>query len=132
VSAKLIDREKLAAVRKLMFSDASVDRVCFALCNVLDTNEVWAHTRRDPGAFREAVRVALRQVGDELDAALVYADREWAAKEAVVEAALFAERSERSEQSLVEPIQFWIPVSYEAARLRAVREQVKSTELEDV
>lgn len=36
-----------------------VDRVLVAVMRVHDTSELWGHARRDPDAFRHAVRTAL-------------------------------------------------------------------------
>lgn len=38
------------------------DQLLARLCETHDGSELWAHTRRDPDAFREAVRVALLDV----------------------------------------------------------------------
>jgi hypothetical protein len=38
---------------------ALIDRICFQIGQTHDTSELWAHMRRDPDAFRAAVRVAM-------------------------------------------------------------------------
>jgi hypothetical protein len=49
VAQKLID----------VCSDASIDRILLRVVDTADTSSLWKHTRRDPAAFRRAVRVAL-------------------------------------------------------------------------
>jgi hypothetical protein len=38
------------------------DRILDRICNVHDGSELWTHARRDPDAFREAVKAALLDV----------------------------------------------------------------------
>jgi len=45
------------------FLEDVVDRVCFAVMNNHDGQELWAHARRDPESFRYVVRIALGLLG---------------------------------------------------------------------
>lgn len=40
--------------------DTHVDRILLAVCQLHDGPALWEHTRRDPAAFRNAVREAMR------------------------------------------------------------------------
>lgn len=50
---------RAATIGSTALSDEEIDRVLFAVCNLHDGPELWKDTRRDPEAFRNAVRVAL-------------------------------------------------------------------------
>lgn len=52
--------EGLAAAKVL--EAALIDRICFQIGQTHDTTELWIHTRRDPEAFRLAVRAAMEDV----------------------------------------------------------------------
>ena len=47
----------LAAAKAL--GAALIDRICFQIGQTHDTSELWAHMRREPDAFRAAVRAAM-------------------------------------------------------------------------
>ena len=45
----------------LLSEKTVVDRICFLIGQTHDTTELWSHMRKDPDAFRDAVRMGLRQ-----------------------------------------------------------------------
>lgn len=57
------DAESLivAAEKAMHMDSATIDRICFALCNAHDSSELWAHARREPDVFRAAVRTAMQR-----------------------------------------------------------------------
>lgn len=50
--------EGLAAAK--IYEVALIDQICFQIGQTHDTIALWEHTRRDPEAFRDAVRFALK------------------------------------------------------------------------
>ena len=53
------DGEGLAAAKAL--EAGLIDRICFQIGQTHDTSELWGHMRRDPEAFRAAVRIAMKK-----------------------------------------------------------------------
>ena len=57
----IVLKNELARVHAaaVVVDDAIVNRVLLAVCNMHDGSDLWAHTRREPDAFRDVVRRAL-------------------------------------------------------------------------